>query len=72
MKKLALVLLLGMFLIGSGCAAIHDSEFLLHETMYKNWDHTQYSQGGYWNPTAEAGKKSQEQGWWGIEIPYSP
>ena len=69
MKKLWLVLLLGLFFVG--CSTIHDSEFLIHDTMYKNWDHMQYSQGGYWSPTAETGKKSQEQGWWGIEVPYA-
>lgn len=72
MKKSGLVLLLGLFLVGCSCAAIRDSKFLDHGTMYKNWDHMQYSQGGYWTPTAEAGKKSQEQGWWGVEVPYTP
>jgi hypothetical protein len=40
--------------------------------MYKSWDHMWFSWGGYKNPTGETLKKSQEQGWWGIEIPYIP
>ena len=66
MKKLGLVLLMLLFLAGCG------SEFLKHDTMYKNWDHMQYSQGGYWSPSHEAGEKSQEQGWWGEEVIYAP
>ena len=70
MKKFLLMLLMGMFLFG--CAAATESEFWKHDSMFKNWDHVKYSWGGYKNPTAESGKKSVEQGWWGIEIPYIP
>lgn len=70
MKKFLLMLLMGMFLLG--CAAATESEFWKHDSMFKNWDHVKYSWGGYKNPTAESGKKSVEQGWWGIEIPYIP
>lgn len=69
MKKLGLMLLLGLFLVS--CGAMYDSEFLIHDTMYKNWDHMQYSQGGSWDPTDKTGKQSQEQGWWGIEVPHT-
>jgi hypothetical protein len=40
--------------------------------MYKNWDHMRYSLTGYTNPTAETGEMSQDQGWWGIDVPYIP
>lgn len=71
MKKLLALLFLGMFLMGCGAAA-RQSEFYQHSTMYQNWDHLKYSWTGYRNPTAETGEKSQEQGWWGIEVPYIP
>jgi uncharacterized protein YceK len=69
MKKLLLLLILGVFLAGCGTAAKR-SEFWEHDTMYKNCDHAKFSIYGYKNPTKETLKKSQEQGWWGIPIPY--
>ena len=62
MKKLILLALFGLFLFG--CSA--------HSPTWKNWDHFKYSAWGYKNPTAETGKMSQEQGWWGEPIPYIP
>ncbi|MBW1722855.1 MAG: hypothetical protein JRH13_11370 [Deltaproteobacteria bacterium] len=71
MKKLFALLVLSMFLFGCGAAA-RESEFWQHDTLYKNWDHTKFSLWGYKHPTKETYKKSLEQGWWGIEIPYIP
>lgn len=71
MKKLLVLLFLGMFLMGCGAAATQ-SEYSKHSSMYRSWDHLKYSWTGYKNPTAETQKKSQEQGWWGIEVPYIP
>ena len=68
MKKLFLVILMVMSLVGCGTAA-KESEFWQHDTMYKNWDHMKYSLFGYKNPTKETEKKSQEQDWWGIPKP---
>ena len=62
MKKLILLALFGLFLFG--CAA--------HSPTWKNWDHFKFSAWGYKNPSAETGKMSQEQGWWGEPIPYIP
>ena len=70
MKKLGLLLLLGLFL--AGCGAASKSEFWQHSSMYKNWGHMKFSMTGYKNPTAETGNASQTQGWWGEEIPYIP
>jgi hypothetical protein len=71
MKNVRLVFLLGLFL--AGCSHLGgQSEFWQHDSMYKNWDHTKFSIYGYQNPTVETGTKSQEQAWWGIDIPYIP
>ena len=71
MKKLLVVLFLSAFVFGCGASA-QKSEFWQHDTMYKTNDHMRYSWSGYKSPTAETGKQSVEQGWWGIEIPYVP
>lgn len=71
MKKLFLLLLTALFLYGCGAGA-RESGFWKHDSMYKNWDHLKFSLFGYKNPASEQAKKSQEQGWWGIEIPYIP
>jgi hypothetical protein len=63
MKKLLLLVLLSMFLLGCG---------MQRGASWKNWDHFKYSWSGYKNPTAETGKMSEEQNWWGKEIPYLP
>jgi hypothetical protein len=63
MKKLLLLMLLSLFLFGCG---------LPRGATWKNLDHMKYSWWGYKNPTAETGKMSEEQGWWGKEIPYVP
>lgn len=70
MKKLLVLLFLGMFFLG--CASATQSEFWEHDAMYKNFDHMMFSWSGYNNPTEETGKKSAEQGWWGVEVPYIP
>ena len=64
MKKLLLLAALGLFLYGCSAPARGPS--------WKNWDHFKFSAWGYKNPTVETGKMSDEQGWWGKEIPYIP
>lgn len=71
MKRLALIALLGVFLMGCGNSAVQ-SEFFQHDSLYKNWDHLKYSWFGHRNPTPEDSQKSVEQGWWGIDVPYVP
>lgn len=68
MKKL-LVLVFGLLLL-SACAS--QSEFWSHNSMYASTDHMKFSISGYQSPTAETGKLSADQGWWGEEIPYIP
>ena len=65
MKKLLLLAVLSLFLFGCGAE-------MQRGASWKNWDHFKYSWSGYKNPTAETGKMSEEQGWWGKEIPYIP
>ena len=71
MKKLLIITMLVLFLSGCGTLAI-DSEFYKHDTLYKSWDHLKFSWHGHTNPTADDAQKAQEQGWWGIDIPYIP
>lgn len=67
MKKLFLVLLLGLFFSGCGAAA-KQSELWEHSTMYKSWGHLKFSWCGYKKPTLETGKQSLKEGWWGIPV----
>ena len=71
MKKFIVLALLGIFVAGCGQSAVQ-SEFWKHDTVYKNWDHMKYSWFGYRNSKGDNAAKSDEQGWWGIEIPYVP
>ena len=67
MKKLLVVLLLGLFLMGCG-GSLKESEFLEHESHYKNFDHLLFSWFGYRAPSAEDATNSANDAWWGIEI----
>jgi len=71
MKKLLVVILLALFLSGCGTIGVN-SEFWKHDTMYKNCDHMKFSWSGFKNPTSEHYRQAKEQGWWGIDIPYTP
>ena len=65
MKRLVLVLVLGMFLAGCGAAA-ERSEFWKHPTMFASWGHMGYSWGGYAKDCGpQMTKESKEQKWWG-------
>lgn len=73
MKKLVVLLCMVLFLVSCGQSSlISRSEYLQHDTMYKNWDHMKFSWFGNKNPTPEDQRKSVEQGWWGYEVPYVP
>ncbi len=71
MKKLVVLMLIALFLASCGQSAIR-SEFLQHDTMYKNWDHLKFSWSGQDNATSQDLEKSNDQQWWGIEVPYIP
>ena len=64
-RKMLVLAALGLFLAGCGTAA-ERSEFWKHDTMYRNWDHTFYSWGGYKKCEEESLEKTQEQDWWGL------
>jgi hypothetical protein len=71
MKRSIMLIIVALAL--AGCSqSIARSEFLQHDSMYKNWDHMKFSMFGYRNPTAEDVKEATEQGWWGIDVPYVP
>ncbi|RJQ87126.1 MAG: hypothetical protein C4519_01215 [Desulfobacteraceae bacterium] len=70
MKKLVLIFLLALFVMG--CGRVMRSGFLQHDTMYSSWDHTAFSWFGYRNPTPEDVEKSRAQNWWGLDVPYVP
>ena len=67
MKRIVLICILGLFLLGCGTLA-KKSELWEHDTMYKNWDHLKFSLYGYTKPSDESCKKTQEQDWWGITV----
>jgi hypothetical protein len=71
MKK-AIVLMFFALFLASCSGTLKQSEFLEHDTMYKNWDHMKFSWFGYKNQTDEDSKHSMEQGWWGFEVPEVP
>jgi hypothetical protein len=66
--KRAFVLLMVVVLF-SGCgAAVRESGFYDHSTMYKNWDHMKFSIAGYKEVSPDEAKKSQVEEWWGIAV----
>ena len=65
------MLLLAAFIAGCGQAA-RQSELWQHDSFYKDWGHLAFSWGGYKSNSADLAQRSQDQGWWGIEIPYIP
>ncbi|BBO67590.1 hypothetical protein DSCA_15200 [Desulfosarcina alkanivorans] len=71
MKK-AIVLIFLAFFMASCSGTLVQSEFMEHDTLYKNWDHMKFSWYGHRNPTAEDQQNSAEQQWWGFEVPYIP
>lgn len=69
--KRSVLLILAIIML-AGCSSFSRSEFLQHESMYKNWDHMKFSWFGYRNPSEEDVKKSIEQEWWGVDVPHIP
>jgi uncharacterized protein YcfL len=70
MKKLLLFVIASMFLFG--CASLKESEYAKHDTLYASPSHYAYSVWGYKSPDAKWQKLSDQQNWWGTEIPYIP
>lgn len=71
MNKLVILIICALFLTSCG-GYMARSEFLQHDTMYKNWDHMKFSWFSHENPTTEDLEKSEEQQWWGFDVPYVP
>jgi hypothetical protein len=71
MKRGVLMIIAVLMLAGCG-HSLAKSEFLQHDTMYKDWDHMTFSWFGYHNPSQKDAQETTEQGWWGIDVPYVP
>ncbi|NNG02336.1 MAG: membrane lipoprotein lipid attachment site-containing protein [Desulfobacteraceae bacterium] len=70
MKKIIFLAVIIIFL--AGCSSMSQSGYAEHDTHYKNWDHMKFSLWGYRNPAPEDLTKAEEQGWWGLDVPYVP
>ncbi len=69
-KKL---LIAGMIVMLCGCgAAIKESEFFKHDSVYNDWSHMGFSLIGYRNIDQDDVNKSKSRNWWGITKPYYP
>jgi hypothetical protein len=66
MKKLIVLIIL----IFALCAC--SSEFYKHDTLYATNSHWAYSWWGHKDTDANDAALSQEENWWGEEIPYVP
>ncbi len=62
MRKIIMIVVL---LLVVGCAGIRDSDFLKHDTMYKNWSHAVFSILGS-DDLATTHDQSVAEDWWGI------
>ncbi len=71
MKKSIVLIFMVLFLASCG-QHFSKSEYMQHNTMYKNWDHMKFSWFGPDEATTQDVAKSNEQQWWGIEVPYVP
>ena len=71
MKKVVALVMMALFL-ASCSGTLMQSEFMEHDTMYKNWDHMKFSWFGHRNPINEDQQNSIEQQWWGFDVPYVP
>jgi len=67
MKKIGLLLIVALFLLGCGTAA-QRSEFYKHDAHYKNLKHLTFSWTGWRSPTSKDAKNSDKQRWWGEEV----
>lgn len=73
MKKMIVLIFMVLFLVSCGQSSLMSrSEFLQHDTMYKNWDHMKFSWFGSDQVASQDLEKSNDQQWWGIEVPYVP
>lgn len=72
MKKLVVLIFMMLFLVSCGHSLMGSSEFMQHDTMYKNWDHMKFSWFGTDQATSQDLEKSIDQQWWGFEVPYVP
>ncbi len=65
MKRLVLLAMMCMFLLGCGTLA-KEAEFWDHQSVYKSGDHFWFSVMGYAKCDTADVQKSRQEGWWGI------
>ena len=67
------ILVIGLLFTMTSCktlfCGVKESQFLEHNSQYKNCAHMRFSIWGYNNPTADHHQKSESQGWWGCQVP---
>ncbi|HOF04208.1 MAG TPA: hypothetical protein PK175_03995 [Syntrophales bacterium] len=69
-KKLLAIIMVIML---SGCfAAIKESEWGKHDSVYQDLGHLWFSWIGYRDVDQRDVEKSTSRGWWGIPKPYYP
>lgn len=69
MKRLLLIAIISLFILGCGAAAT-ESGFYEHKTVYAGWDHLWYSWSGYRQCEDKYIKESKTEQWWGIPEKY--
>ena len=70
MKRILLVTVMCVFLLGCGAAA-RESGFYEHKSIYAGWDHLWFSWQGYRTCSEQYVKESKKDAWWGIPQVYS-
>ena len=70
MKRIGLLLIVVLFLLGCGTAAERET-FKNNPYHYRNYDHMKFSVSGYKKPSAKDANKSDSQKWWGEPVEVS-
>jgi hypothetical protein len=70
LKRLALLVLVCLFLFGCGQMA-REAEFWDHNSVYKTGSHFWFSAFGYSSCDDSCVQLSKEEGWWGQTVPCS-
>jgi hypothetical protein len=76
MKRWVILVIVVLGLAIGGCSLKPGVDFKpdgpYPRPLYKDPAHIWFSWYGYKQPTAEQAKQSQQESWWGSEVPYIP